>query len=170
MVSELRPQRKDLGSSPKNRSNFIQNMDKDKIIEAYVSDAMTGKPIQFEVEDKKFTINPPVLGKIEILSKYYLMLEIDEAALKEEPHLESMRICESKTDVVCTLMAVATFENKEDLLSDEKIKERAEFFKWNTYPKDFASVVLALLTQTDYEGFISSIRLTKMLRLNKPNH
>lgn len=140
------------------------------MIEAYVSDAMTGKPIQIEVEDQKFTINPPKLGKIEVLSKYYLMLEIDEKAFADEPHLESMRICEAKTDVVCTMMAVATFDSKEDLLNDEKIKERADFLKWNTYPKDFASVVLALLTQTDYEGFIISIRLTKMLRLNKPNH
>lgn len=145
-------------------------MDREKVIEAYVSDAMTGKQIQIEVADQKFTINPPKLGKIEVLSKYYLMLDIDETALKQEPHLESMRVCESKTDVVCTMMSVATFDSKEDLLDDEKIKERAEFFKWNTYPQDFASIVLALLTQTDYEGFISSIRLTKMLRLNKPNH
>lgn len=145
-------------------------MSKNRQIESYVSDAMTGKPIQFKIGDEQFSINPPVLGKIEILSKYYLMLEIDEVSLGKEPHLESMRVCESKTGVVCDMMAVATFESKEDLLNDEKIKERSEFFKWNTYPRDFSSIILALLTQTDYEGFISSIRLTKMLRLNKPNH
>jgi hypothetical protein len=94
------------------------------------------------------------------------MLEIDEDTLSKEPHLEAMRVCESKTDIVCTLMAVATFREKEDLLNDEKIATRAEFFKWNTEPADFSNILLALLTQVHYENFISSIRLTKTLRQN----
>ncbi len=133
-----------------------------------VSDAITEKSIKFNVEDKEFVIHPPTLGKMQLLSKYYLMLDIDENALSEEPHLEAMRICESKTDVICVLMALATFQKKDDLLDDKKIQERAEFFKWNTEPADFSSVLLALLTQVHYENFISSIRLTKTLRQNAP--
>jgi len=143
-------------------------MDKNKNIEMAVSDAITEKSIKFNVEDKEFVIHPPTLGKMQLLSKYYLMLDIDENALSEEPHLEAMRICESKTDVICVLMALATFQKKDDLLDDKKIQERAEFFKWNTEPADFSSVLLALLTQVHYENFISSIRLTKTLRQNAP--
>lgn len=133
-----------------------------------VSDAITQKPISFSIRRKKFIVHPPTLGKMQILSKYYLLLDIDEKTLDQEPHLEAMRVCESKTDVVCTLMAVSTFDKKEDLLNDEKIKERSDFFKWNTNPSDFSTILLALLTQVHYENFISSIRLTERLRLNKP--
>jgi hypothetical protein len=140
--------------------------DKDRFIEMAVSDAVTEKPIQFSIGEETFSIHPPTLGKMQVLSKYYLMLEIDENALSEEPHLEAMRVCESKIDIVCMLMAIATFREKEDLLNDKKIAERAEFFKWNTEPADFGTVLLALLTQVHYENFITSIRLTKTLRQN----
>jgi hypothetical protein len=96
------------------------------------------------------------------------MLEIDEKALTNEPHLEAMRVCEEKADVVCLLMAVATFSTKEALNDDELLRERADFFKWNTSPKDFSTILLTLLTQVNYENFITSIRLTELLRQNKP--
>jgi len=139
-----------------------------KAVEMNVTDAITEKPISFSVGKRKFKIYPPTLGKMQMLSKYYLQLDIDEDALMEEPHVESMRVCESKTDVVCSLMAVAVSKTKEDLLDDDKLNEIAEFFKWNTAPTDFSTCLLALLTQIDYVNFISSIRLTKILRQNKP--
>lgn len=117
---------------------------------------------------KEFVIHPPTLGKLQILSKYYLMLDINEDDLCKEPHIEAMRICESKTDVVCSLMAVATLNTKDELIDDDLISKRAEFFRWNTRPQDFSTVLLVILTQVDYANFISSIRLTKLLRQNKP--
>ena len=65
-----------------------------KKLEMNVSDAITEKPIGFSVGTRKFKIYPPTLGKMQILSKYYLQLDIDEDALMEEPHVESMRMCE----------------------------------------------------------------------------
>lgn len=143
-------------------------MNKNKRIEMNVADTITEKPIGFSVGDRKFSVHPPTLGKMQILSKYYLMLEIDEKALDEQPHLEAMRVCEAKTDIVCGLMAVAVLKTKEELLDDEKINELTDFFKWNTGPADFSNVLLAVLTQVDYANFITSIRLTGILRQNEP--
>ena len=66
-------------------------MDRQKIIEAAVSDAIIGRPISFELDKKKYEIHPPTLGKMQILSKLYLQLDIDEKNLAKEPHLEAMR-------------------------------------------------------------------------------
>ncbi len=143
-------------------------MNIEKQIEMAVSDAVTEKPIELKVGSRKFKINPPTIGKMQILSKYYLMLDLDEEKLQENPQLEAMRVCRDKSDIVTELMAVATFNNKDDLLNDDKIKERAEYFKWNSKVEDFSMVLLALLTQTQYENFITSIRLTEILRQNKP--
>ena len=143
-------------------------MNIEKQIEMAVSDAVTEKPIELKIGSRKFKINPPTIGKMQILSKYYLMLDLDEEKLQENPQLEAMRVCRDKSDIVTELMAVATFNNKDDLLNDDKIKERAEYFKWNSKVEEFSIVLLALLTQTQYENFITSIRLTEILRQNKP--
>ena len=153
---------------PLQSAQVFSDMDKERFIESAVSDAMIGRPISFELKGEKFDVHPPTLGKMQILSKLYLQLEIDEEALSENPHLEAMRICDSKTDIVCEIMAVATFDQKEDLLDNDKICERAEFFKWNCMPPDFGTCLLAILTQVDYENFMTSIRLTKILRQNAP--
>lgn len=139
------------------------------MIEKLVSDAITQRPIGFSIGEQRFEIYPPTLGKMQILSKLYLQLEIDEERFNGEPHKESMRVCEERTDIACEIMAVATLRTEDDLLSDEKITERAKFFKWNCYPEDFSTCLLAILTQVDYSNFITSIRLTKMLRQNRPN-
>lgn len=144
-------------------------MTKENMIEQSVSDAMVQKPIRFSVGDQRFSIYPPTLGKMQILSKLYLQLDISEQVFGEEPHKEAMRVCENRTDIVCSLMAVATFRTEDELLDDVLINDRAGFFKWNCYPEDFSSCLLAILTQVDYSNFITSIRLTGMLRQNKPN-
>lgn len=136
--------------------------------EIAVSDAITEKPLVFKVKKQTFKVCPPTLGKMQVLSKYYLMLELDDEKLGKSPHIESMRVCESHTDIVCRLMAAATFDTKEDLYDDSKIEERAEFFKWNCKPSDFSTIILAILTLVHYENFISSIRLAATLRQNKP--
>lgn len=143
-------------------------MEKERLIEIAVSDAVTEKPIEFGVGRRKFKIYPPSIGKMQILSKYFLMLDIDEARLEEEPQLEAMRICESKADLVLELMACATFKEKADLLNDKKIKERAEFLRWNSKVTEFQFIILSLLAQMQFENFITSIRLTEILRQNKP--
>lgn len=136
--------------------------------ELAVTDAITEKPLVFKVKKQTFKVFPPTLGKMQVLSKFYLLLGIDDKKLGEEPQVEAMRVCESKTDNVCRLMAASTFDSQEDLLDDVKIEERANFFKWNCKPSDFSTVVLAILTQVHYENFISSIRLAATLRQNEP--
>ena len=171
---------------------------KNRMIEAYVSDAMLQKPIEFtltytekkpiEIRDKQglfrrviirteeqekqvtktYRINPPTLGKMQLLSKQYLMLGINEKKLVKEPHIEAMRVCEDKTDIVCSIMAIAITEEREQLLNDNYISNLADFFKWNAEPKDFSNILLIILSLINYENFMNSIRLTKLLRQNEP--
>ncbi len=142
---------------------------KQRLIEQYAADAMTEKPIALKIGDTNYEIAPPSFGKMQILSKLFLELDFDEVALQQNPQKETMRICMRKTDTVCRLISVATFSNKEDLLDDDKIQERANLIKWEGKPNDFSIVMLAILTQIDYSNFMTSITLTKMLRLNKPS-
>ncbi len=143
-------------------------MDRDKMIEAAAADAMTGKHISFTLNGEKYKISPPTMGKMQILAKLYLQLDFDEDALIEKPHTEVMRICADKADMVCRIMAVATLDTKEELLDDNVVNERAEKFKWSCTTEDYTQFVIAMMTMVDYENFISSTRLLRMTRLNKP--
>ena len=138
-------------------------------IEQAVSDALTEQPLSVEIDGTQYEIKPPTLGKMQILSKLYLQLGINEESLTKEPLKEAMRICANSTDAVANIMAVATFDKKEDLLNSAKINERADLFKWSCKTEDFATVILAILTLNDYGNFLASIRLTKTLRQNKPS-
>ena len=118
--------------------------------------------------ERKFSIQPPKLGKRQILAKYFLELELDEEAIAQEPVKEAMRVSAEKTDTVCRLMAAAVCNTREELMDAKYQAELADFFKWQAGSDDFAVLLLSLIAQQDYKGFIASIRLTKTFRLNKP--
>lgn len=118
--------------------------------------------------EREFIIKPPKLGKMQILSRFFLDLQVDEKALEEEPITEAMRVCEAKTDTVCALMAAAVSNTQDELTDVDYQKALAVFFKENGDSDKFAVLLLALLAQQNYANFIASIRLMKTFRLNKP--
>lgn len=119
-------------------------------------------------ESRTFTIHPPKLGKMQILSRFFLDLQINEKALEEEPITEAMRVCNAKVDTVCALMAAAVCNTREELTDEAHRRELADFFKWNGDAKDFGALVLAVLVQNDYAKYAASVRLTKSFRMNRP--
>lgn len=136
--------------------------------EQMASNAMLGTPIEFETAGEKFQICPPSFGKMQILSKLFLSLDFDEDKLVNEPMAESMRLCMTKTDTVCAMIAVATLKTKEELTDQKLLEERTSFFKWNADPDAFSYVVTSLLAQINYVNFSHSIVLTKIFRQNEP--
>ena len=126
---------------------------------------LLGKKVE---TSRTFTIYPPKLGKLQILSRYLLHLGLDDAALKENPYAETLRACAEKPDVVYELMAAAVCNTKEELLDEVHRRELANFFKWHGDAKDFGALVLAILTQNNYASFIKSVGLLKYFRINKP--
>lgn len=126
---------------------------------------LLGKKVE---TSRTFTIYPPKLGKLQILSRYFLQLGLDDAALKENPYAETLRVCAEKPDVVYELMAAAVCNTKEELNDEAHRRELASFFKWNGDAKDFGALVLAILTQNDYASFITSVGLLKHFRVNRP--
>lgn len=126
---------------------------------------LLGKKVE---TSRTFTIYPPKLGKLQILSRYLLQLGLDDAALKENPYTEAVRVSMEKPDIVYELMAAAVCNTKEELDDEAHRRELADFFKWNGDAKDFGALVLAILAQNDYASFITSVGLLKHFRINKP--
>lgn len=170
-------------------------MTREEQMEKYAADAITERPLRFSVtitakqggrvercallrflgfktkpgtEVRWFEIPRPKLGKIQLLSKLYLDLEISDIDLQDNPISTMMRICAQKVDTCTKMMAIATATTKEEVLDDNFIAERADFFKWAAEEEDMAKVIVALISQSHYANFLSSIALTKIFRLNEP--
>lgn len=119
-------------------------------------------------EREEFKVYTPSIGKLQLLSKLFLQLDIDFEFFKEDPSTALFKCCADKTDVMAEIMAISIFRRKEDLLNTALIKKKAEFFKWHCNPQDFSIIVAAILTQIDLANFSNSIRLTRLFRLNVP--
>ena len=117
---------------------------------------------------RTFTIKPPKMGKLQILSRYLLQLDLNDKALEEDPINEAARVCTEKPDIACELMAAAVCNRQEELENEDYRKELTEFFRWNADAKDFGALILAIIKQNDYPGFIASLRLLKAFRMNEP--
>ena len=128
-----------------------------------IVDALTERPIRFSIktssEERVFSLCPPCLGKLELLSRELALLEFDEDALKKEPIKEAMRVCELHADIACKIIAIAVQNGKTELLDEDKIAEDAEWFKWNCGPSEFASIMVSIITQSRFENFITAIRM-----------
>ena len=117
---------------------------------------------------EKYSIFPPTLGKLQILSKLFLNLDLNFDSLKLDPATEIFKCCKDKTDILAEIMAVSVLKTKEELLNNDLISQKKDLFLWNTTPEDFSIIVGAILMQIDLTNFSNSIRLTRLFRLNEP--
>ncbi|MBO6117378.1 MAG: hypothetical protein J6P44_02420 [Bacteroidales bacterium] len=123
---------------------------------------------QSVTKQRKFKVFPLQLGRLQLLSKIYLQLEIDEKAWKEKPEIEIWRVCNEKTDLICRFIAIAVTKDKSDVMNEDYLNEVIEFIKTNCTPQDFVQVMLMILQQIDLVNFTNAMLLMKLLRLNEP--
>ncbi len=131
----------------------------------------TTKAVEEKLETREVTedfyIYHPTIGKFELLTSLVLQINIDYKRLDSNPHEEVNRICAEHTNEITRMMAIMTFKDKDDVMNDDLVSERAEFFKWHCTNNDLATCLLAMFSMMDYENFTISMRLTKILDLNK---
>lgn len=126
----------------------------DKHIEVNISDAVVQVPIRFKIGEKEYALYPPTLGKIQLLKKIYLSLELDSVVLGENPLIGIMEICKEHPDSVCRLIAYSTFSDKTSILDVKKVYRRASFFRANTSVEDQATILSIIFSIDKTEDFI----------------
>lgn len=153
------------GASPSLRSNTTRDMEA-KLIEMYIDDALIEKPYPFSVESKgqrerHFFLYPVTLGKLHLLKRHMENLEINFENMKTNPHLEALRIVETKKDEVCKIIAYHTMKRKKDVFDTELVQETSDIIKKNATDEDLATLLIYLLTKDDVESFKSHLGITK---------
>lgn len=124
-------------------------------------DVLTEMPIQFEAGGKHFNIFPKSLGVKLLIDNMKPQLEVDEENVKISPHLECLRVCQEKQDLVLRMIAYATTNKKWKILDANHIANRMEFFRKNLELSDMATLLIHIL-KDDAEDIL---QLKKFLKI-----
>lgn len=145
-------------------------MDAERIIEIEGADAIAGTPVYFSIDEDKYMIEPPTIGKMSIMSKYFLKMGLkdDVSYSGKESFKEFLLLSSDHTEEMAMIISLATFSKREDILDIEKVSKRAEYFKWNLDFGGMYKLLLCIYSLVDFGNFMKAIRSMRILRLNRP--
>ena len=129
-------------------------MNINKEIEINISDAIVEKAISFSIGKNKLCLYPSTLGKMQILKNLYLAMDVNMELLAINPLVETLRICQEKTESVCQVIAYSTFNDRKSILDMEKVLRRARLFQDEVSVEDLATILTIILSSDKIEEFI----------------
>lgn len=126
-------------------------------------------PQTFEIETaegkKTLSIYPLQLGRLAMISRRLLELDLILGNDDNEPFGKMLEICASKARQVAEIIAIATLRTKEEI--EEHFEERTEelLFSPSMTPQAVANVLFEIVQNSYYSDFIRAIRSAEMLRV-----
>lgn len=141
-----------------------------------LADVITGRPHNFRVGDRRFSIYPVTLGKVLILRPYMEAVGT-EALAGSYPYASALMLVKEKKELCATILAIHTVRNRrEDLLSLSEVQWRTDFFAKKMADEDLASLLVAILSNDRTSQIIKYLgldneqeRLSDVMRVKKKN-
>lgn len=128
--------------------------------ESLILDTLTDAPVVFEVNNKKYSIYPPTLGKTLLIDRLKRKLSINPERSKANPLEEALRVCEENKEIVLQLLAYCTLRMKEDIQNESCIKERISVLS-ELGPDELATLILTVISDTTISDLIKHFDIDK---------
>lgn len=128
--------------------------------ESLILDTLTDAPVVFEVNNKKYSIYPPTLGKTLLIDRLKRKLSINPERSKANPLEEALRVCEENKEIVLQLLAYCTLRMKEDIQNEACIKERISVLS-ELGPDELATLLLTVISDTTISDLIKHFDIDK---------
>ena len=122
-------------------------------IESLILDALTDAPVGFEINNKRYIIYPPTLGKKLLIDQLKRKLSINPECSKADPLEEALRVCNESKEIVLRILAYSTLQGKENVLNEKRIKERISVLS-NLEPDELATLLLTTISDTTVSDLI----------------
>lgn len=122
--------------------------------ETDTTDVLIDMPISFSINNRSFNIFPTTIGKNTLLSALYTQLDADLEVVNINPHLEALKICERKPEVVCKILALASLNQKQELFDVDLISERQEWLEQYLDNEEAATLLLLVIQQDNISQFL----------------
>lgn len=121
-------------------------MEETKNIEKEFADIIIQRPHEFKVGRKRLYLYPLTLAKTLILKSYLEALELDMRMLGLDPHVECLRLVETKKDVCSEILAIhATPNTRKDLYNLSGMRTRRRVMG-SLKPEHLAALLMIVLT------------------------
>lgn len=129
-------------------------MNINKQTELHLSDAITEKPIRFQVGKRPFSLFPATLGKMQLLKSLFISIEVSPEMLAMNPLTEALRVSREHPDIVSRIIAYSTFPDKESVNNTDKVLKRADLFRQEMETADLATILSVILSADHTEEFV----------------
>lgn len=136
-------------------------MEDKEYIEMNIADTIMERPYGFNVSGRQFYIYPVTLGKSYLLVRLMKELDANSSNIKINPYMEALRLCKTKNDIVCRILAYHTLVKKEELFDNNIVEERCQFFASELNCDDLAQLLIIVLSSGDISAFIKYLGLDK---------
>lgn len=120
----------------------------------------------FSPKERSFTIHQPYLGTLDIISRIFLEIEIDENLLQENTLPETRKLIVQSARKCALIVAVSVLNSRWKIKYLSKMLSR--YFLWRIQPDKLLKLAIYINQINNLGDFISSIRLMSMIRTTAP--
>lgn len=132
-------------------------------------DFLTDQSQSFEItgtdgEKKILSLHPLQLGRLALISKRLLDLDLVFDEENTDAVQKMWKICSEKPRQVAEIIAIATLKTKQEI--DEQLEERTNELMWSPTmtTKAYANLLYTIVVQSYYADFTKAIRSVRTLR------
>lgn len=119
-----------------------------------LADAVLDLPREFFIGEKRYNLYSPTLGVTILVEKRLNSLGIDEESMKKNRSFEALRICSTKKDEVCSILALHTIRDFKEIADSDFRKKRERELK-DLETDELAKLLLLILSDFNAETLIS---------------
>ena len=119
-----------------------------------LADAVMGRPREFFIDDRRFSLWSPSLGMTLMTERHISLLGIDSLMMTRNPSLEALRLSEKNRTEVCNILAIHSYRRYKDLSDSEKLRARADYFSSHLSTDEIAQLFLIILSEPRIETFL----------------
>lgn len=132
-------------------------------------DFLTDQSQSFEItgadgEKKILSLHPLQLGRLALISKRLLDLDLAFDEEKTDAVQKMWKICSEKPRQVAEIIAIATLKTKQEI--DDHFEARTDELMWSPTmtPQAYANLLYTIVVQSYYADFTNAIRSVRTLR------
>lgn len=114
---------------------------------------------------RRFVIQQPYGGALDMMSRIFLDIEFDESAIKENPLTETKRLSTHGRKLAQSI-AIAVLEDKWKIKLFSGLL--TTYFFWRIKPDNLLSIIIGLTQISNLSDFTNSIRLASRIRTTTP--
>jgi hypothetical protein len=125
-----------------------------------VTDVLMERPHEFLIEEHRFYLYPMTLGVSLLVGRCISTLSPDMAGFADNPVAEVDRLVKERPDVACRILAYCTAKNREEVLDEESMSQRQEYFAEKLSSSDQSLLLVMALTEDNVGAMMEHLGIT----------